>query len=184
MLAMVTPAFQERFGLEWIKLTPLSSYCIDDYGASHHYRGRGVGERDYKQRIIARIEDWGRIEPTDVNKGTYGRILRTLHKILKRRDPATPVVMTVFTASRMAGYMVGDDQLSVHMRKDPAPMKRAFSALAQTCESFVREVMAQGVDGILLSTSADSSNVMGLAEHDDFSRPFDRRFSRRPGTGG
>ena len=175
MLAMVTLEYQKKFDMDWIKLTPSSSYCIDDYGAKHHYRGKAIGERDYIERIIKNIEDWDKIEPLNVTKGTYARILRTLEKVIKRRDPETPVVMTVFTASRMAGYMAGDENLTIHMRKDPKRVKRAISALAETCESFVREVMDRGADGIFLSTNAASYDVMNEEEHNEFSRPFDIR---------
>ena len=110
-----------------------------------------------------------------MTKGTYGKILRALEKVIARRDKETPVVMTVFTASRIAGYMAGDDKVPVYMRQDPKRMKRALDAISQTTERFVREAFARGVDGIFLSTYAASYEVLTEAEHDEFSRPYDLR---------
>lgn len=175
MLAFMALQYQAKFDMDWIKLTPSSSYTVTDWGAQHEYRGKPLGERDYKERLVKSIEDWDKIEPLDVTKGTYGRTLRALEKVIARRDKETPVIMTVFTASRIAGYMAGDDKVPIYLRKEPKRMKRVLDAISQTTESLVKEAFARGVDGIFLSTYAASYEVMTEEEHDEFSRPYDLR---------
>jgi len=75
--------FQQRYDWDFIKIPPSSTYCIDDYEAKNDYKalptGRWfLGERTYKERVVKQINDWDRIEPLDVYKGTYGRILQCL----------------------------------------------------------------------------------------------------------
>ena len=85
---------------------------------------------------------------------------------------------------RMAGYLAGDEAFLVHLRSDPARVQRALEALCSTCESFVREVISLGVDGIFLSTNAASFEVMSAAEQTQFSRPYDLRLLRAAEKGG
>ena len=56
---------------------------------------------------------------------------------------------------------------------DPAPVERALSALTVTCADFVRACIEEGADGIFLSTSAASYEVMSANEYDKFARPGD-----------
>lgn len=175
MLCHVTLEYQKKFDMDWIKLTPSSSYTVTDWGAKHEYRGKAIGERDYTERVIKSVDDWNKIEVLDITKGRYGDTLKALEKVIKQRDKETPVLMTIFTASRIAGYMAGDDQVPIYLRKYPEVMKRALDAISETTENFVKACFDRGVDGIFLSTFAASYEVMSEAEHDEFSRPYDLR---------
>lgn len=69
-LARVALEFQRQYDLDFIKIPVSSAYCVDDYGVKHAYRGKIIGDRDYLERVIKRVEDWDYIEPLDVQKGT------------------------------------------------------------------------------------------------------------------
>lgn len=170
--------FQKRYDWDFIKIPPSSSYCIDDYGAKHAYRalpsGRWLlGERTYKARLIQQISDWDAIMPVDISKGTYGRILQCLKIVIEKRDPDIPVIQTVFNPINMARYMAGDEVYLAHLRRAPEKLERALKAMTETCANFVRASISEGADGIFLSTSAASYDVMSVAEHDRFCRPYD-----------
>jgi predicted AAA+ superfamily ATPase len=51
MLCHVTLEYQKKFDMDWIKLTPSSSYTVTDWGAKHEYRGKAIGERDYTEEV-------------------------------------------------------------------------------------------------------------------------------------
>jgi len=177
-LAERTLDYQRRYDWDFIKIPPSSSYCIDDYGAKHEYRALPsgqwlLGERTYKERIIKQIDDWDTIEPIDITKGTYGRILQCLKIVIEKRDPDIPVIQTAFNPMAMARFMAGDDGYLAHLRRAPEKFERALKVMTETCANFVRASIAEGADGIFLSTSAASYDVMSVSEHDKFCRPYD-----------
>ncbi|MFC1954242.1 uroporphyrinogen decarboxylase family protein [Chloroflexota bacterium] len=170
--------YQKRYDWDFIKIPPSSSYCIDDYGAKHEYQalpnGRWLlGERTYKERVIKQIEDWDTIEPLDIAKGMYGRITQCLRIVLEKRDPNIPVIQTVFNPMAMVRFLAGDDVYLAHLRRAPEKLERVLRALTETCTNFIRASISEGADGIFLSTSAASYDVMSVTEHDRFCRPYD-----------
>lgn len=170
--------FRSRYDWDLIKIPPSSTYCIDDYGAKHEYQAQPIGrwmlgERNYTDRVIKHIEDWDRIEPLDVNSGTYGSMLQTLRIVIERREPETPVIQTVFNPISMARFLAGDETYITHLRRDPQRLERALFALTETCANFVRASITEGADGIFLSTAAASFDVMSVEEYQQFGRPHD-----------
>jgi uroporphyrinogen decarboxylase len=172
MLARAQFDYQRKYDWDFIKVTPSHTYCIDDYGAQHVYRGIPIGDRDHVKRVIARIEDWDRIQPLDVTRGAYARQLRCLELVLQGRDANTPVIQTVFNPLAMAKFLADEDYL-VHLRQDPKRVERALAALTDTCLAFVKAAIAAGADGIFLSTSAASYEAMSEDEYRRFGRPGD-----------
>ena len=172
-LARATLEFQRRFDWDFIKVTPSSTFSIDDYGAKHAYRGQTIGDRDYMERVIKQPQDWDRIQPLDVKKGAYGRQLRCLRMVIEQRDPETPVIQTVFNPLAMARFLAGDEAYLVHLRRDPERVLRALAALTETCASFTRAAILEGADGVFLSTSSASFDMMSEEEYLQFGRPYD-----------
>ncbi len=178
LLAARALDFQQRYDWDFIKIPPSSSYCIDDYGAKHEYRALPtgpwlLGERTYKERVVQKIDDWDSIVPLDISKGTYGRILECLKIVIEKRDPDIPVIQTVFNPMSMVRFLAGEEVYTAHLRRAPEKLERALKAMTETCSNFVRASIAEGADGIFLSTSAASYDVMSVTEHDRFCRPCD-----------
>jgi uroporphyrinogen decarboxylase len=172
-LATVAIEFQQQYDLDFIKVPVSSTYCVDDYGVKHAYRGSSMGDRDYMERVIKRPEDWDHIEPLDVHKGTYGIHLQALRIIMKRKNPDTPVLFTMFNPLAMALYLAGDETCLVHLRREPERVEHALKALAETSARFANAVIAEGCDGIFLSTRAASYEVLSKDEYNRFGRPGD-----------
>ncbi len=171
-LARDTLEYQKRFDWDFIKVTPSHTYCVDDYGAKHAYRGRAVGDRDHFDRVVKRIEDWDRIRPLDIGRGAYGRTLDCLRTVLRERDPDTPIIQTLFNPITMARFLA-DDVYVVHLRRDPERVLRALAALTETCAAFARAAIAEGADGIYLSTMASTYEALSPDEHRRFAEPGD-----------
>lgn len=172
-LALVALEFQRQYDLDFIKVPVSSTYCVNDYGVKHAYRGNSIGDRNYVEHIVKRPEDWDRIEPLDVSKGTYGQHLQALRIILERKSPDTPVIFTMFNPIAMAAYLAGDETCLVHLRREPQRVERALRVLTETCAGFARAVVAEGADGIFLSTRWASYETMSEAEYQRFGRPGD-----------
>jgi uroporphyrinogen decarboxylase len=172
-LVRVTLEFQQRYDLDFIKIPVSSTYCVNDYGVKHEYRGSIMGDRDYLSTVIKNVDDWDRIQPLDVNKGQYGQHLEALRMIIKKRESNTPVIFTIFNPLTMASYLAGDETLLVHLRLYPDKVEKALKALSETCSNFVKAVIAEGADGIFLSTRWASYELMSEDEYRRFGKPGD-----------
>jgi uroporphyrinogen decarboxylase len=172
-LASVALEFQRRYDLDFIKVPVSSTYCVDDYGAEHEYRGSLIGDREYLDPVVKNIDDWDRIQPINVTKGKYGQHLQVLRMIIDKRESNTPVIFTIFNPLAMASYLAGDENLLVHLRRYPDKVEKALKALTETCASFVKAVIAEGADGIFLSTRWASYELMSEEEYLRFGKPGD-----------
>ena len=172
-LARVTLEFQQRYDLDFIKIPVSSTYCVDDYGVKHEYRGNLMGDREYLDRVVKTADDWNRIEPLDVTKGKYIQHLQVLRMVIEKRESDTPVIFTVFNPLAMASYLAGDETLLVHLRRYPDKVEKALRALTETCANFVKTVIAEGADGIFLSTRWASYELMNEDEYLRFGKPSD-----------
>jgi uroporphyrinogen decarboxylase len=172
-LAHVALEFQNRYDLDFIKIPVSSTYCVSDYGVKHEYRGSLIGDRDYLDRVVKQAEDWDRIEPLNVTKGSYGQHLQALRILIDKREPDTPVIFTIFNPLAMASYLSGDETLLVHLRRFPGKIEEALKALTETCCNFIKAVITEGADGIFLSTRWASYELMSEEEYLQFGKPGD-----------
>jgi len=172
-LAEVTLDFQQRYDLDFIKFPVASTFCIDDYGVKHAYTGKISGDREHLERPVKSIDDWDKIHPLNVTRGTFGRNLEALRMVIDRKQSDTPVILTVFNPLAMACYLAGDDLCLAHLRSEPERVQRALKALAATCSSLVRKAIEGGCDGIFLSARAASYEMMSEEEYSCFGRPWD-----------
>jgi uroporphyrinogen decarboxylase len=183
-LAAVALDFQTRYDLDFIKVPVSSVYCVEDYGVTHTYNGSYMGDREYLERVVRRVEDWDTIHPLDVQKGGYGRGLEALRMIMEQKEADTPVIFTMFNPLAMAAYLAGDETLLVHLRSQPQRVLRALEALAETSARFVRAALAEGCDGIFLSTRFASYELMSEEEYRRFGRPGDTAVLAAASEGG
>ena len=172
-LAAVALAYQRKYDLDFIKLPVSSTYCVEDYGITHAYRGNIMGDRDYLSRTIHSPGDWAGVAPLDVRRGTYGWHLESLRKIIKEKDPATPIIVTMFHPAAMAAYLAGDELFLAHLREYPEKVMQALHALAETSARFARACVEAGADGIFLSARFASYELFSRDEYDQFGRPSD-----------
>ena len=172
-LAHVALEFQQRYDLDFIKIPVSSTYCVSDYGVKHEYRGKLIGDRELLDHLVIGVEDWKRIEPLDVTKGNYRQHLQALRLIIEKRESDIPIIFTIFNPLSMASYLAGDETLLVHLRRYPEKVEKALKALSKTCSSFVKMVIAEGADGIFLSTRWASYELMNQDEYLRFGKPGD-----------
>ncbi len=172
-LAAVTLQYQRRYDLDFIKFPVSSTYCVEDYGITHTYRGSIMGDREFLTRVIEEPGDWAGIAPLDINRGTYGWHLKSLRRVIKEKDPATPIIVTMFNPLATASYLAGDELFLAHARQYPEKVAQALDALTETSASFARACIEAGADGIFLSTRFASHEMMSAGEYRKFGRPGD-----------
>jgi uroporphyrinogen decarboxylase len=172
-LAAAALDFQLRYDLDFIKLPVSSTYTVTDYGVKHNYQGSLTGDRVFQEFVIKNIGDWDRIQPLDINRGTYGWHLESLREIVKQKESETPVVVTMFNPLSIAAYLAGDEIFLSHLRSNPERVQPAIMALAETSADFARSAINAGADGIFLSTRFASFEVMSDLEYRHFGRAGD-----------
>ncbi|MHB1133818.1 MAG: uroporphyrinogen decarboxylase family protein [Chloroflexota bacterium] len=172
-LARAALDYQRRFDWDFIKITPSHTFCVDDWGAVHSYQGKAIGDRDHRERVVKTPEDWDRLQPLDPERGALGRQLACLRQVLAEREPGTPVIQTIFSPLSIARFLAGDELALVHLRRYPQRCERALAVIAQTTAAFTRAALAAGADGVFLSTTVASWELLSAAEHDRYARPGD-----------
>jgi uroporphyrinogen decarboxylase len=172
-LAAVTLAYQNKYDLDFIKFPVSSTYCVEDYGIRHAYNGSFLGDREYLSRTIRKPGDWERVVPLDIHSGTYGWHLESLRKVIKAKNPATPVIVTIFHPTAMASYLAGDELFLAHLREYPEKVSQALHSLSETGAAFARACIDSGADGIFLSARFASFELLSSDEYSQVGRPTD-----------
>ncbi len=173
-LAAAHAAFQREFDFDFLKVSPASSFCVEDWGAEHYYDGNPEGARRYSRRVVQEPADWYRLEELDATQGALGRQLHCLRRLAKEL-PETPLVQTVFNPLSQARYLAGDERMLIHMRTHPQALLAGLEIITRTTVRFVEEVTAAGAAGIFLAVQSASYRIMSEEEYRRFGRPFDLR---------
>lgn len=166
--------FQREFDFDFLKVSPASSFCVEDWGAEHYYDGNPEGARRYGRRVVQEPADWYRLEELDVTQGALGRQLQCLRRLVEEL-PETPLIQTVFNPLSQARYLAGDERMLIHMRAHPQALLAGLEVITRTTERFVERVMDAGAAGIFLAVQSASYRIMSEEEYCRFGMPFDRR---------
>lgn len=174
-LAEVTVAFHRRYDWDFAKITPSSSYSIEDWGGRTRYVGIPLGEREHLDRVVKRPQDWAALRPLDPEQGALGRQLGTVRLVRSELGPDVPLAMTVFNPLVVARFLAGDERFPAHVRLYPREVRAALETITATYERFVEAVVRAGADGVFFSTMAAAASVMPEAEYREWGTPYDLR---------
>ena len=167
-LVAATLNFQRLWDLDFIKLPVSSTYAAADWGVKHEYQGSPNGDRAYLERAIKKPQDWSRIAPLDVEKGSYGWTLKALRSVLQQKDKDTPLIVTMFNPLSVAYYLAGDETCAVHLRTHPREVEAALAAITETELRFIRALLGAGADGVIKVWDATTGQVkLNLTGHAD-----------------
>jgi uroporphyrinogen decarboxylase len=172
-LAAATVAFQKAYDFDLVKVTPPSSFCIQDWGATDVWEGSAEGTRAYNRRVIQQPEDWMKLAPLDPLAGRLGQQLETLRLIRQELGGETPILQTIFSPLHQAKNLAGSEQLLIHLRKEPEALLAGLATIARTTQNFVEEARSTGIDGIFYAVQHARYNLLSVDEYLRFGRPFD-----------
>jgi uroporphyrinogen decarboxylase len=174
-LAAATIAFQNQFDFDLIKVSPASSFCIKDWGATDAWRGDPEGTRDYTNQVIKNPEDWSNLPILDPLKGHLGKQLSCLKYLIPEFSPKTPVIQTIFNPLAQAKNLVGKDRLEVHIRQYPEAVQEGLERITQSTIRFVEEAIKTGIDGIFFAVQHAQYGLFTTSEYETFGIPYDLR---------
>lgn len=172
-LARATIGFQQQFDFDFVKVTPSSSFCLKDWGATDSWQGHYHGTRDYGPRMVRSIEDWFELRPLLPTEGSLGAQLEALRLIRKGLGPDVPVIQTVFSPLSQAKNLVGQDALLAQLRQHPEAVEVGLRVIAETTCRFVEAALRLGIDGIFYAVQHCQAHLLGAEEYCRFGRPYD-----------
>jgi uroporphyrinogen decarboxylase len=174
-LAAATAAFQRQYDFDLIKVTPASSFCVQDWGVRDEWQGNPEGIRAYTHYPVKTADDWLRLTPLNPLSGRLGDQLAALKLLIQTFSPHTPILQTIFNPLSQAKNLVGRDHLSVYIRKYPDALRVGLETITQTTIRFVEEVVKLGIDGVFYAIQHAQYGLLTPQEYETFGMAYDLR---------
>lgn len=177
-LAAAQLAFQRQYDFDLIKVSPASSFCLEDWGVQDRYMGDMEGTREYLHHPVAQPDDWRRLPVLDPAQGALARQLRCLEilgQALEGDPDQAPFIQTVFNPLAQTKNLAGPARALALMRQDPEAFKAGLETITQTTIAFVEAVKRTRAAGIFYAVQHARYNLMSEAEYREFGEPYDRR---------
>ena len=171
--------FYDEMDLDFVKLMPYGLSYVEDYGVKIKKFNVPDKWAAVDEVFIDSEEDWDKIVPLDVTKGTYGKQIAyaegMLEKMKKSGDEA-PVIHTVYSPLTTLYKLIGWgnwEQLSGFIRRDPAQVHRALRTITETTCAFIEENLRIGVSGFFFASQLANYKFMDDAGYDEFGKTND-----------
>ncbi len=174
-LARSTVDFQKSYDWDFVKVTPSSSFCVNDYGVQDQWEGSLEGTRVYTKRVVERSLDWTSIRALDPSRGSLGRQQECLRLICDELGEEVPVIQTIFSPLSQAKYLAGHDLLIRHMRTQPDRVHSGLSILTDSTLRFIESLKRLPIAGIFFAVQYASYTLLSEDEYKTFGLPYDRK---------
>ena len=176
-LAQSTLRFHERYGSDFLKITPAGGYAVEAWGCVEGDEVRPDGHRACARHAIQTADDWKKIRVLDPDSapGYVDQIEVIVRLGFDRRIGDAPVVPTLFSPLSLCRKLSGD-RLNADITSHPALVKSALDAITETLIRFDDRAMTEGLSGIFYSIQAASTTFHTEAEYAEFGEPYDRKF--------
>jgi len=176
-LAQATLRFHERYGSDFLKLTPGGGYAVEAWGCVESAEVRPDGHRPCASCAVRDPGDWKKIRELDPAsaEGYVQQIEAIVRMGFDRRIGDTPVVPTLFSPLSLARKLSGS-RLNADLREQPGAVADALEAITVTLIRFAELALSEGVSGIFYSIQAASGSLHTEEECARFGEPYDRRF--------
>ncbi len=174
-LATAHVVFLRQYDFDFIKVTPDSSFSVEDWGVRADYLGNTEGTRANQRYVIRDPADWARLPVLDPHQGGLGRQLHCLELIAREVGAEVPFIQTIFNPLSVAKYLAGGDQMLIHLRRHPEALRAGLETITETTVRFVREALHTGAAGIFLAVQHAQYGLFSESEYAAWGRPYDLR---------
>jgi uroporphyrinogen decarboxylase len=172
-LARAHLAFQARYDFDLMKVSPSSSYCLEDWGVVDRWAaGTDEGTREYVERPVHSPADWHKLTVLDPHQGALARQLHCL-ELIAAGAGEVPFIQTIFSPLAQAKNLAGDERLLAHLRTSTDDLKAGLETITETTVRFVREAMKTGAAGIFYAVQHGSYGLLCEEEYRHLGRPYD-----------
>ena len=176
-LAQATLRFHERYGSDFLKITPRGGYAVEAWGCVESDAVREDGHRPCASCAVRSPEDWKKIRALDPAAAPgWAEEIETIIRLgFDRRIGDAPVVPTLFSPLSLAKKLSGD-RLQRDLREHPDAVTGALEAITETLIKFAQLALTEGVSGIFYSIQAASRSANSEEDYARFGEPYDRQF--------
>jgi uroporphyrinogen decarboxylase len=176
-LAQATLRFHDRYGGDFLKLTPAGGYAVEAWGCVEGDEVRPDGHRPCASCAVRDPGEWKKIRELDpASAEGYAQQIEAIVRMgFDRRIGDTPVVPTLFSPLSLARKLSGG-RLNADLREQPGAVADALEAITATLIRFAELALSEGVSGIFYSIQAASLSLHTEEEYARFGEPYDRRF--------
>ncbi|MBI4590286.1 MAG: uroporphyrinogen decarboxylase [Candidatus Rokubacteria bacterium] len=173
-LAQATLRFHQRYGSDFLKVTPAAGYAVADWGCVESDTVLPDGHRPCASHAVNAAADWKKIKPLDITTTAYGQHLESIVRVVVDRRADAPVVPTMFSPLSLARKLSGD-RLNQDLRERPEAVVAALEAITDTLIRFLTLCLDEEAAGIFYSIQAASRRFHTAGEYARFGEPYDRR---------
>jgi uroporphyrinogen decarboxylase len=175
-LAQATLRFHERYGSDFLKITPHGGYAVEAWGCVEADEVLPDGHRACASCAVRDADDWKRIRPLDpMSAEGYGQQIETIIRLgFDRRIGDAPVLPTLFSPLSLARKLSGA-RLATDLREHPTLVRDALAAITETLVRFADAALTEGVSGIFYSIQAASRSAHVEETYAEFGEPYDRQ---------
>src|SRR3989304_6888904 len=173
-LATSTIRWQREYDFDMIKVTPMGTYAIEDWGAKTVYNPNPNGVRTVVRHAVPNPDEYPSLKKLNVMEGCYGMQLQALEMIIEEfHNEETPILMTVFSPLTVANKLVGD-RVFADMRLKPDLLEEGLSIIAKVTAQFAIESVHRGAHGVFFALQGDSYRLMDEAQYQRFGVTYDK----------
>jgi uroporphyrinogen decarboxylase len=174
-MAQATLRFHERYGSDFVKLTPHGGYAVEAWGCVEGDEVLPDGHRACASCAVKTAQDWARIRPLDpLSAEGYSQQIEAIVRMgFDRRIGDAPVLPTLFSPLSLAQKLSGG-RLAADLRDHPDLVRGALEAIAETLVRFADAALTEGASGIFYSIQAASRNAHAEETYAEFGESHDR----------
>ena len=173
-LAQSTLRFHERYGSDFLKVTPAGGYAVQDWGCVEEDALQPDGHRNCARHAVSDPSDWRKIRPLDLPSSGWGGHLESIIRCVVDKRADGPVMPTVFSPLSLARKLSGE-RLNYDLVENTQAVVDALEVITETILAFAEACFREGAEGFFYSIQAASAAVHTEEEYARFSEPYDRR---------
>ena len=155
-LAQSTLRFHERYGSDFLKVTPTGGYAVEDWGCVESDEVAPDGHRPCARHAVTSFDDWKKIRPLRLESTGWGAHLETILRCVVDRRADCSTLPTIFSPLSLARKLSGE-RLNYDLKENPQAVTDALEAITETILTFADACFLEGAEGIFYSVMAAST---------------------------
>lgn len=166
-------AWQKAYDWDFVKVSPSSSYAIQDWGVESVWEGHMEGTRTYTRHTVSDPAGWADLPVLDPGQGMLAVQIEALHLIGEAFQKESPFLATIFSPLSQAKNISGGEAMLSHMRQDPAAFQKGLQTITESTLRFIDAAKKTGISGIYYAIQHNRYHLMSPAEYQVFGQPYD-----------
>ena len=154
-LAQSTLRFHERYGSDFLKVTPAGGYAVEDWGCVESDELSPDGHRPCLSHAVNAPADWKKIRPVAMESTGWASHIESIIRCVVDRRADCSVIPTVFSPLSLARKLSGD-RLNYDLKENTGLVEDALVAITETILAFMEACFREGGEGIFYSVQAAS----------------------------